>query len=134
HSKIANIVMGIAIFAVGWQLGRIMSPYYSEQPIIFQDRQCSACSSSGGDLSSLQQLKEEGVALREGENTSAVAGTASGPQEQQFVASKNSNLFHHVSCSSVARIKPENQAWFNSAQEAKAQGKTPSQCAQELGY
>lgn len=126
-------ILAVVVFMLGWHTGRIMSPYYSAQPIIFQDRQCSACSTSTGTVSSLEQLRDEGVALKEGK-APVVAGSTSGTEGQQFVASVNSELFHHVSCGSVSRIKDENRVWYASADEAKAAGRKASSCAADLGY
>jgi hypothetical protein len=42
----------------------------------------------------------------------------------KVVASKNSNKYHYSWCSGAKRIKPENQIWFNSAQEAESRGYT----------
>ncbi|MEX0650215.1 MAG: hypothetical protein WD200_04380 [Candidatus Andersenbacteria bacterium] len=132
--RLSSILLGALLFAAGWQTGRVMSPYYSSQPIVFQDRQCSACSSSGGSVSELQGLRDEGVALREEKDKPAVAGSSSQSRSEQFVASKNSNLFHHVSCPTVSQIKAANQVWYATVEEARGAGKTASSCAQRLGY
>lgn len=42
--------------------------------------------------------------------------------DTRVVASKNSDKYHYSWCSGAKRIKPENQIWFNSAQEAEAKG------------
>ncbi len=42
----------------------------------------------------------------------------------RVVVSKNSDKYHFAWCPSVGRIKPENQIWFNSEQEAIAAGYT----------
>ncbi|MBI4158071.1 MAG: hypothetical protein HY505_00385 [Candidatus Yanofskybacteria bacterium] len=48
------------------------------------------------------------------------------PQPQKLdtrvVVSKNSDRYHYSWCSGGKRIKPENQIWFNSAQEAESGG------------
>jgi hypothetical protein len=126
----------LLIFFLGWNAGRIMSPYYTSQPIIFQDRECSACMGSGGTQAELQDVKEQGSAqreIREAEKNQ-VAGASNDVQQEDFVASINSDLFHHISCSTVSRIKPENKVWFENADRARASGRTPSKCTQELGY
>jgi len=45
--------------------------------------------------------------------------------EKAFVGSRSSKIFHRSSCNHVARIKPENRVQFGSAEQAKAQGRTP---------
>ncbi|MBI2674565.1 MAG: hypothetical protein HYX22_02410 [Candidatus Yanofskybacteria bacterium] len=42
--------------------------------------------------------------------------------DTRVVASKNSDKYHYSWCSGGKRIKPENQIWFNSAQEAESRG------------
>jgi len=52
----------------------------------------------------------------------------SSPSEKRFVGSKNSNKYHPPDCRWAKQIKPENQIWFSSHEEAKAKGYTPSSC------
>lgn len=40
----------------------------------------------------------------------------------KVVVSKNSNKYHYPWCPGAKRIKPENQIWFNSAEEAEKAG------------
>jgi len=42
----------------------------------------------------------------------------------RVVVSKNSNKYHFSWCSGASRIKPENQIWFDSEEEAKKAGYT----------
>lgn len=53
-------------------------------------------------------------------NTSQVT-----PQTGQFVGSKNSTKYHLPSCRFAKNIKPANQVWFTSAEEAKSRGYQP---------
>jgi competence protein ComEC len=46
-------------------------------------------------------------------------------QEYKYAASKNSDIFHYLSCSYVARIKPENLILFKTREEAIASGRRP---------
>lgn len=49
--------------------------------------------------------------------------------QSQFVGSKNSDKYHLPDCRWAKRIKPENQVWFSSEEEARAKGYQPcSQC------
>ena len=58
-----------------------------------------------------------------------VAGdTAPAPTDAKaaaFVASKNSDLFHKIECSSAKRITEKNALYFKTAEEADAAGKKP---------
>jgi hypothetical protein len=47
------------------------------------------------------------------------------PAEYKYVASKNSDVFHKLECSSVKRIKPENLVNYSSREEAISAGKRP---------
>lgn len=55
-----QLLLALLIFAVGWQAGKVMSPYYAASPIIFEDRPCEGQASSGGTAAELQALQEEG--------------------------------------------------------------------------
>ncbi len=136
------LVCGIILFVAGWQFGRVTSPYYAVSPIVFQDRTCAACSASGGSKAELQALQEEGDVL--GVKTTPTPRTAPAAKistaplatttQGQFVASKNSNLYHYFTCPSAKRIKPANQRWFATAAAAKAAGLNPSKCTlQKVG-
>ena len=46
-------------------------------------------------------------------------------QEYKYAASKNSDVFHYLTCSYVARIKPENLILFKTREEAIASGRRP---------
>ena len=49
----------------------------------------------------------------------------SGSQEYKYAASKNSDVFHYISCFYVARIKPGNLILFKTREEAIASGRRP---------
>jgi len=136
-----QLLLATLLFGAGYQAGRVTSPYYAAHPIIFEDRACSECASSGGTAEELIELKETGVAQRkpttttaaapEAQPTVAAATTTAGDQTGQFVGSVNSDLFHLPDCPSVSRIKEENQIWFASVEEAQAAGYSPSKCTTE---
>jgi hypothetical protein len=46
-------------------------------------------------------------------------------QEYKYAASKNSDVFHYISCFYIARIKPENLILFKTREEAIASGRRP---------
>ncbi len=46
----------------------------------------------------------------------------------KFIASKNANKFHAAKCDWAKKISKENQLWFNSEEEAKAQGFEADKC------
>lgn len=50
--------------------------------------------------------------------------------EDEFVASKNSDVYHPTDCHVVKEIKPENRIYFETEQEAKASGRQRSEVAE----
>ena len=108
------------IFMLGWHVGHIMSPYYSAQPVIFND--------NGGEgiekLQALAASKPEVAGATSENNSSALMG--------EYVASVNSELYHHISCASSKRIKEENRVYFLSGEEAQQAGYSPSSCIKDL--
>ncbi len=49
-------------------------------------------------------------------------------KEKQLVGSVKGKKYHLSDCHNVKRIKPENQIWFSSVEEAKKQGYEPAKC------
>lgn len=45
--------------------------------------------------------------------------------QQEFVGSIDSNKYHYPTCRFAKKILPENEIWFNSTEDAKAQGYEP---------
>ncbi len=133
HDKmIGYSIFGILLFLLGWQTGRVMSPYYASSPIIFEDRQCSVCPSSGGTAEALQSLisspdPSSAPSVPQSDSRGLPTGQAG-----LYVGSKSSTLFHHYTCASAKSIKPANQVWFATYEAAIAAGRTPSACTQKL--
>ena len=53
---------------------------------------------------------------------SPISNLKSPKLDTRVVVSKNSDKYHYSWCSGAKRIKPENQIWFTSAQEAESKG------------
>jgi outer membrane biogenesis lipoprotein LolB len=52
--------------------------------------------------------------------------TTSTPQPQQnYVGSINSDKYHYPDCEWAQKIKPENEVWFSSPEEARKAGYKP---------
>jgi hypothetical protein len=141
-----QLLFSVAVFALGWQLGKISSPYYASHPIIFQESGTSNLSENSNNNQELMDLKQEGIELRESKKTpgpspspsTEVAGVTvekskepNPTQKNKFIGSVNSDLFHHPDCSSSKRIKEANQIWFSSIEEAELAGYSPSKCTIE---
>lgn len=120
----------LLLFAAGWQTGRVMSPYYTASPIVFQESPATPPGANTGSVKELTSLQEQ------------IAGTATTspkPSTREstppatsglFVGSKNSNLYHHKDCPSAKQIKNANQIWWPDAESAEAAGYSPSKCTQ----
>ncbi|MDZ4347565.1 MAG: hypothetical protein U1E51_34575, partial [Candidatus Binatia bacterium] len=112
---LSGILLGLVLFGAGWQTGRVSSPYYAANPIIFSDT--SSANSPAGDQEQLVDLQEQGIALRSPAATAvnantatpAVAAASTTAPTMLFVGSVNSTLYHHKDCSTAKRIKTENQ-------------------------
>jgi len=46
--------------------------------------------------------------------------------ERRYVASKNGKMYYPLGCSGAKRIKPENEVWFSTAEDAEKSGYTLS--------
>lgn len=149
--QVGYAIVGILLFAAGWQTGRVMSPYYAASPIVFEEAPGTPVGASGGSTEALVALQEAGQ-----QNTPQVAAaTTSAPAAgggegalpspslpspsafaetttKLFVGSKNSNLYHHKTCPSAKRIKEENQIWWPTKEAAEAAGYMASKCTKDL--
>ena len=45
-----------------------------------------------------------------------------GQREKRYVASKNGKMYYSLGCSGAKRIKPENEVWFSTSEEAEKSG------------
>ncbi len=45
--------------------------------------------------------------------------------ERVFVGSIKSDKYHYPSCSAAKKIKPDNEIWFSSSEDARAHGYVP---------
>lgn len=65
-----------------------------------------------------------------------IIGETKGKEEKEdftamFVGSRNSDKYHFPDCYWATRIKPENQIWFKSEEEARKMGYTSSKCVKD---
>ena|SRR3989344_7623558 len=115
---------------IGLYIGQATSPFAAATPIIFTDVPKE-------DISQvIEGVKLSGVALRPATSKQpAVAAATTLPNTSSsgdYIASKNSNLYHHISCAAAKRILPANARYFKTPQEAEGVGLTPSKCTLEL--
>lgn len=71
----------------------------------------------------IEALSKEGRAL-----PAAAAGAPTAPPATSgtYVGSRSGTKYHLPSCPGAGRIKEENKVWFQSAEEARANGYTPA--------
>jgi len=103
------IIIGVGISSFG--LGRL-----------------SLSNSSDGDGDANLAIIEE-VDLLNDQNidNSKILTTPSMQQgEKRYVASKNGKMYYSLGCSGAKRIKPENEVWFSTKEDAEKSGFTLS--------
>lgn len=129
RSRVGLYVAGVIIFALGWQTGHVMSPYYASSPIVFSQ---TLSEDHGGTGIALDKVEQANNNLAKKQPTqSPVAGFVAGVNSSvtgPYVASKNSTLYHDVRCNASKRIAPQNRIYFASQQAAVAGGFSPSAC------
>jgi PBP1b-binding outer membrane lipoprotein LpoB len=54
--------------------------------------------------------------------------------EYKFVGSINSDKYHYPDCEWAKKIKPENQVWFSSPEEARKAGYKPCKVCRPPGH
>ena len=64
---------------------------------------------------------------------SSCGGQPAAQPEKKFVGSIYSNVYHYPSCKWAKKIKPENEIWFSSPEEAKAAGYRPCKVCRPPG-
>jgi len=72
-------------------------------------------------------IREENI-LKNDEiiNNENLSATSIQSNEKRYVASKNGKMYYSLGCSGAKRIKPENEIWFNSKEDAEKSGFTLS--------
>lgn len=118
QNKILPAIAVIIAFGAGFQIGKVTSPYYTAHPIVFSEN-----AQVSPPIPALEALVAPSV--------TPTATVAAAKTEGKFVGSVNSDLYHDPSCPSASRIKPANQVWFESREEAEKAGYSPSVCTKE---
>lgn len=102
------IIIGVGISSFG--LGRLSvdNNFINDDPLIITDRK---------DLLMNENKNENEISTEE---------LSSQSTERRYVASKNGKMYYSLGCSGVKRIKPENEVWFSSREDAEKSGYTLS--------
>jgi hypothetical protein len=62
-------------------------------------------------------------------NISTYSSTSISQEEKRYVASKNGKMYYSLGCGGAKRIKPENEVWFKTSEDAEKAGyQRSSQC------
>lgn len=122
-------------FIIGWYTHEVVSPYSQATPIVFEELTTSQTPPETTE--GVEVLKQAGIAAR-ATTAPTVAGSTTPKQpttfgDATFVASKNSTLYHHITCAAAKRISQVNLVRFKSQEEAQRAGFKPSVCTIEKG-
>lgn len=102
-----DLLTALIIFLIGmasFGLGRLSVVLPQKEPIRFEDPTVSESAPTvSQDTAHLPTLKNG-----------------------SFVASKSGSVYYAIWCSGVSRIREENKVWFQTKEEAKAQGYRPA--------
>lgn len=98
----------------------------------FTDNEFNPADWWGGSIPSAACIKTESTTTTSSPQTAfslpAVQDTSSqssGSSGQSFVGSTKSNKYHYPSCQWAQKIKPSNEIWFTSSEDARAHGYVP---------
>lgn len=118
QADIAIVAGFVLVAAIAFGAGRLSAPEIIRNPIVIEEPNSTSSVNLSGNVS--QPL----IGTRQG---SAAATSERG----SFVSSRGGTKYYWPWCSWAQRIKPENQVWFKSEDEAKAAGYSPSVCIQQ---
>ncbi len=81
----------------------------------------------GGQLSHQVNLSAvvPSLQINQGSVDSTLTFNGTLASEKVFVGSIKSDKYHYPSCSAARKIKPENEIWFSSSEDAHAHGYVP---------
>lgn len=126
QADIALVVGFVLVAAIAFGAGRLSAPEIIRNPIVIEEPNSTSSINLYGNVS--QPL----IGARQGSPVNSVLGDAGQTAEKgTFVSSRSGTKYYWPWCSWAQRIKPENQVWFKSEDEAKAAGYSPSVCIQQ---
>lgn len=123
ESDIILVVSVILIALISFGAGRLTAPKIIQSPITiensgFNSPNAAISQSFGQLLGENNQTGESAKETQGAQNISAIVNSQNG----KFIASKNSKYYHWPWSPWAKNIKPANQVWFNSEQEAQTAG------------
>lgn len=111
QSDIVLIIGIILIALISFGAGRLTVP--QKEPIVIENQGVKA-------------IQQTAKIYQEDKNTSSDESSGVGENQGKLVGSKNSDKYHLPECAGAKKIKPENQIWFQSEEEAQKAGYKPA--------
>ena len=128
EDKIILTIGFILIALISFGFGKISNYSLNNPPLEINDSQVDFVA----NFLKTENKTSEGKVLSDTSKTAVSANKNSSDKnnkkEKQLVGSVKGKKYHLPDCYNVKRIKPENQIWFSSAEEAKKQGYEPAKC------
>jgi hypothetical protein len=121
--KILYSFLGISLVAVVFYTGFLEGKRTSDvQPVTL------SCKDDVLDKLSISLEKLAVPTTASAATTASVSVTPGTTVQGQYVGSKNGTKYYLPTCGTAKRIKPQNDIWFASAEDAQIQGYTPGKC------
>ena len=128
EDKIILTIGFILIALISFGFGKISNYSLNNPPLEINDSQVDFVA----NFLKTENKTSEGKVLSDTSKTAVSANKNSSDKNnkkgKQLVGSVKGKKYHLPDCYNVKRIKPENQIWFSSAEEAKKQGYEPAKC------
>ena len=128
EDKIILTIGFILIALISFGFGKISNYSLNNPPLEINDSQVDFVE----NFLKTENKTSEGKVLSDTSKTAVSTNKNSDnkndKKEKQLVGSVNGKKYHLPDCHNAKRIKPENQIWFSSAEEAEKQGYEPAKC------
>ena len=128
EDKIILTIGFVLIALISFGFGKISNYSFNSPPLEINGSQVDFVE----NFLKTENKRSEGKVLSDTSKTAVSANKNSSDKndkkEKQLVGSVNGKKYHLLDCHNVKRIKPENQIWFSSAEEAEKQGYEPAKC------
>lgn len=110
------LISVILISLISFGAGRLTAPQPEKEPLVIDESQAAGIST----FFTANSAQDQSTA--DAQNQPNEINTNQNKNQGQFVASKSGAVYHWPWCSWAQKIKPENQVWFTTEQEAQAAG------------
>ena len=128
EDKIILTIGFVFIALISFGLGKISNYSLNNPPLEINDSQVDFVENFLKTENKTNQGKVLSDVSETVVSTNKNSSNKNDKKEKQLVGSVKSKKYHLPDCSNVKRIKPENQIWFSSVEEAEKQGYQPAKC------